>query len=133
MPTTDTADAEALTDPGAIAAEINRRFGARELVVATFSLPKQLPHLRAADGFGVSCQASSCHYCMPREDLGPYYRVECGYPTELPPEWAEWAESPGTTDTVFGYIPVNVVAQTIADHGGLLAEVAIARATKREG
>lgn len=83
-------------------------------------MPDQLAPLKAADGFTSSVQASQYHYCSPRENSGPYTLVECGYPSELPMAWAEWAEESGTTETVFAYIPLSVVAREFARRGGLI-------------
>jgi hypothetical protein len=96
-----------------------------------------------ADGFEISVQASRTHYCEPREDHGPWSRVECGFPTAMPEPWActhertSWgscavrSEAPDAawqcfaededrpTDTVYGYVPVSLVDALIASHGGL--------------
>lgn len=75
-----------------------------------------------ADGFSMSVQASNGHYCTPRDDSGPWSTVEVGYPSErveafMPyidgdPEGTEW-------ETVYGYVPVGVVADVIVQHGGI--------------
>jgi hypothetical protein len=35
------------------------------------------------DGYNLSVQASATHYCSPREDFGPWYEVEVGYPSAV--------------------------------------------------
>lgn len=107
-----------ITDPLQIVEEINRRFAARKEWAR--DTPDKLPSLKAADGFTVSVQASEYHYCSPRKNVGPYSRVECGYPTELPVAWIGWAEDPDTTQTVFPYIPIFEVAREFARRGGLV-------------
>jgi len=107
-----------ITDPWQIVEEINRRFAARE--DWALDTPDQLPPLKAADGFTVSVQASMYHYCTPRSNAGPYLCVECGFPSELPASWAEWAEEPDTTNTVFAFIPIINVAREFARRGGLV-------------
>lgn len=73
-----------------------------------------------ADGFSISVQASSRHYCQPRETgTYEYHLVECGYPSQVPDfilEYAEDSERP--TDTVYGYVPVELVNKLIDSHGG---------------
>lgn len=107
-----------ITDPLKIEEEINRRFVDRAEWAR--NMPEQIPHLKAADGFTSSVQASEYHYCSPRVNSGPYTLVECGYPSELPLAWVEWAEEPDTTQTVFPYIPLSVVALEFARRGGLV-------------
>lgn len=110
-----------ITDPLKIEEEINRRFAGRvSQNINGYNYIKVMPHMNAADGFNVSVQASEVHYCSPRENSGPYILVECGYPSELPVAWADWAETPDTTDTVFPFIPLSVVAREFARRGGLV-------------
>jgi hypothetical protein len=71
------------------------------------------------DGFKVSIQASHSHYCTPRKDDAEYYtHVELGFPNMIPPdyilEYAEDEEYP--TDTVYAYVPVELVNQMIDLH-----------------
>ena len=78
-----------------------------------------LPQYVAPDGFTVSIQASNTHYCAPRETgLAAYHSVELGYPSaeeELLLPYAEDPERP--TDTVYGWVPVEVVAAVLTSHG----------------
>lgn len=79
-----------------------------------------VPRIVCADGFSLSVQASSMHYCAPREDDQKFYStVEVGYPSapveELMP-YADDASEP--TETVYAYVPTEVVAQIIYRHGG---------------
>ena len=77
------------------------------------------------DGFSVSIQASSHHYCEPRETFCPensriYTSVELGFPSkadELITDYAEDKDIP--TDTVYGFVPVEIVAELIKKHGGI--------------
>ena len=80
------------------------------------------PRIQCADGFVVSVQASATHYCRPRDNNGVFYTaVECGFPSELPPDsWMEYAEQDDTPlDTVYCWIPFELVAETIEEHGGI--------------
>lgn len=91
------------------------------------------------DGFKMSVIAGPGAYCIPRPDWrpmegeavfgyeGPYTHVEVGYPSEQPEPWegddlwashAEDGENP--TGTVYGWVPIEMVASLIALHGGEL-------------
>jgi len=76
-----------------------------------------------ADGFTMSVQAHAGAYCIPRMTGAPVYReVEVGFPSdreELLMEWAEEARDP--TGTVYGFVPVGVVTNVIAKHGGMMS------------
>jgi len=91
-----------------------------------------------ADGFSVSVQASSFNYCSPRTDEGPWESVECGFPTkEGGPALEKYAEDPGAgttrvgphgedietgqVQTVYGWVPSQVVMQIIESHGGMVS------------
>ncbi len=80
----------------------------------------RLPRIVCADGFYVSVQASENRYCAPREDYGPWYQVELGFPSEAVPSWMEYAEdTEKPTDTVYGWVPLGVVAAELARRGGI--------------
>ena len=73
-----------------------------------------------AYGFEVSVQASSVHYCTPRDDYGPYTHVELGYPNVPVAAWMEYAEDPDRpTTTVYPYVPIEVVEVVLEYHGGV--------------
>tara|TARA_R110002110_G_C13260656_1_gene700814 strand:+ start:206 stop:502 length:297 start_codon:yes stop_codon:yes gene_type:complete len=76
-----------------------------------------------ADGFTMSVQAHAGAYCLPRMTGAPVYReVEVGFPSdreELLMHWAEESNRP--TDTVYGWVPVAVVTNVIAKHGGIVS------------
>ena len=75
-----------------------------------------------ADGFTMSVQAHAGAYCTPRIDgADKYEEVEVGYPSEREELLMEWAEEPGKpTQTVYGYVPVQVVTNVLAKHGGIV-------------
>jgi len=77
-------------------------------------------HVRCKDGFRVSVQTSQFHYCLPREDVGPWTHVELGFPSLPPPEYMmEFCEDPQTpTQTVYARVPVELVDMMIEEHGG---------------
>ena len=77
------------------------------------------------DGSRISVQASETHYCSPRDDDGPYTKVECGFLADKggeaitpPDEWKDYADGEFPND-VYGYVPVTLVMDYIADHGGI--------------
>jgi len=74
-----------------------------------------------ADGVRLSIQASADHYCIPKDDEGPYTHVEVGFPSITPPkEWMKYAQNPDTpTETVYGCIPVELVNKFVCEHGGV--------------
>ena len=80
-----------------------------------------LPHVEkfvCPDGFTVSVQASAYHYCSPRDSRGPWFEVECGFPSEAVPEWSDYAEDPDDhIGTVFGYVPLDKVISVLDRHG----------------
>ena len=75
-----------------------------------------------ADGFNMSVQAHDGAYCEPRLDgQRKYTLVEVGFPSveeALIMPWAEDHHRP--TDTVYGYVPVDVVTNVIVKHGGMV-------------
>ena len=81
------------------------------------------PKITCTDGVTLSVQTGKTLYCSPREDTGPWFQVEVGFPSIAPPEtWAEyfdgdWA-SDDRTSSVYGYIPIDLVIEFINDHGG---------------
>ena len=81
----------------------------------------QAKRITCKDGFSISVQATHGAYCSPRENIGPWYEVECGFPSDVPHgimSYAEDAERP--TETVYGYVPIELVEKLIADHGGMV-------------
>ena len=80
-----------------------------------------IPPLECADGFRMSVQASAGHYCEPRNSQGPWTEFECGFPSDDVPEMADYKEdvSKADTETVFAYVPVEIVEAVLAKHGGM--------------
>lgn len=70
--------------------------------------------VQCVDGFHVSVQASSTHYCHPRNNIGPYATFELGYPSAPDELLANW-----DGDDVFGQVPLEVVVALITKHGGI--------------
>lgn len=75
------------------------------------------------DGFSLSAQANYGAYCSPRENMGPWYEVEVGFPSAEPELIMSYAEEPDKpTDTVYGYVPIELVEQLIELHGGIVTD-----------
>ena len=77
------------------------------------------------DGTKLSIQASMFHYCSPRNDTGPYLKVEVGFitdkngePVTPPKTWKEYADGEFPND-VYGYVPTDMVEKFIKSHGGI--------------
>jgi hypothetical protein len=85
------------------------------------------PSVECADGFKMSVQASENHYCKPRDNGGRWYLVEVGYPSEKVAAFMPYidGEDSAPTDTVYGCVPIEIVAQAIIDHGGFKARTAV--------
>lgn len=83
-----------------------------------------IKRLELADGESLSVQTGHAHYCQPRDNYGPWYLVEVGYPSVDPgEEWREyfdgdWEET-DHTGSVYKYVPIDLVVKFINDHGGI--------------
>jgi len=75
------------------------------------------------DGFTMSIQAGVGMYSRPRTFSAEHYQeVEIGYPSAKESLILEYAEVPSTpTDTVYAYVPVDIVTLVIAKHGGMVS------------
>lgn len=77
--------------------------------------------ITCADGFRFSVQASSGHYCTPRDDIGPWIEFEVGYPSEREETLMPFAEDgDNPTETVYGWVPAEVIEAIIEKHGGIV-------------
>lgn len=113
---------------------------------ASMAMDENIPTTRTrivlADGESLSVQANEYAYCHPRSnlswiDLGyydvPYYEYEIGFPSFVDATWLEYAEQPEKpTDTVYGYVPADVVQQVLDAHGGIDVEATLLFKQKRE-
>ena len=81
------------------------------------------PRIICADGVELSVQTGIYLYCSPRENIGPWFQVEVGYPSICPPDtWrgyfdGDWEEGDRTA-SVYGYVPIDLVIDFINEHGG---------------
>ena len=84
---------------------------------------KHYDRVVCADGFTMSVQASAYNYCQPQEPAADRYEtVEVGFPTAKEPMLMPYAETPeNPTDTVYAYVPVELVTNVIVKHGGMVS------------
>ena len=79
--------------------------------------------MKMKDGFTMSVQASEGHYCSPRDDTGPWYRFEVGFPSNrdnlLTPYVQRMAFST-LTKSIYPWVPLEVVEAVIKKHGGIV-------------
>ena len=81
------------------------------------------PAMEFADGVTLSVQGHYGAYSQPRDDFAENYsKVECGFPSarieELMP-YIDGGEKSDPLQSVYGYVPVEVVEKIITKHGGL--------------
>ena len=83
---------------------------------------KRYKQVVCADGFRMSVQAHDGAYCAPRADAQRQYTlVEIGFPSAEEALIMPWCEDDSTpTDTVYAYVPVDVVTTVIVKHGGMI-------------
>jgi len=84
------------------------------------------PQIICNDGFKMSVQGSSGHYCFPRELDRDYYKMEIGFPSEVEPlimKWIDGDENSDPTQCVYGYVPCSVIDEVIIKHGGINEEL----------
>lgn len=94
--------------------------------------------LRCADGYVLSVVAGAGTYCQPRPALsertrmewecapdypGPYTHVEVGYLSAKPEPYEPWQALGGEWEDadVFGFVPVDLVRELVASHGGVVS------------
>ena len=75
-----------------------------------------------ADGFQMSVQANVTAYCSPRENSGKYELVEVGFPSAMEPMLMPYVEDrDDPTQTVYAYVPVEIVTNVLVKHGGIVS------------
>lgn len=88
--------------------------------------------IECADGFNVSIQAGCANYCQPRQsffepdmDQGNFFEnytsFELGFPNMHDDLLAPYAEDESDPcNTVYGYVPKEIITAVIEKHGGLV-------------
>ena len=81
------------------------------------------PRVYAMDGFSVSLQIHSGSYCSSEKGYRQFghtmQEVEFGFPSEDELMLREYAEEPDNIKGTVGRIPVNVLEEMFAKHGGI--------------
>lgn len=82
----------------------------------------RVPPVICLDGFSMSVQAGGWMHSSPKIDFADYYfAVEIGFPSQVEEFLLEYAEKPDEpTDTVYGYVPVELIDAIIKKHGGIV-------------
>ncbi len=81
------------------------------------------PRIVCKDGFSMSVQAGFYLYSTPRADMksGNYEEVEIGFPNKKEDLICKYAEDTRCyTETVYPYVPVELVEKVIEKHGGMV-------------
>ena len=77
--------------------------------------------ITCADGFNISIQGSQGHYSSYNKETNKFTSVELGFPSETDELIIKYAEDPDEpTETVYPYVPVDVVNKLIKKHGGTI-------------
>lgn len=93
----------------------------RDDEMSRYDMIAHAPVLVCSDGFQMSVQASRTHYCAPRDNQGPWCAVEIGFPSARDEKLMPFAEDPEKpTETVYSYVPIDVVAAVVEAHGGMV-------------
>jgi len=81
------------------------------------------PRIICSDGFSVSIQASSSHYCIPRNNTGPYTHFELGFPSEIVDEWIPYceghSESEDPREKVYPRVPIHLIVNELKLRGNV--------------
>lgn len=86
------------------------------------------PRIHCMDGTSFSVQASKFTYCTPRSNYGPWHEVELGYPSKhflALEQYKDANDETAQVDSVFGYVPVEIVEQIIKKCGGICEELTL--------
>ena len=85
------------------------------------------PKLVCKDGFTMSVQAGQSLYSSPRDVADKYEQAEVGFPSSPEPLIVKYAEDwevegdddQRLCDTVYPYVPVELIDEVIRKHGGI--------------
>jgi hypothetical protein len=79
--------------------------------------------IQCADGFTMSVQAHEGAYSTPRiNDATNYTAVEVGFPNMVEELLLSYAEEPDIPrDTVYPYVPAQVIVNVIVKHRGIIS------------
>ena len=88
------------------------------------------PYVVCKDGFTMSVQAGQSCYSVPKDVADKYEEAEIGYPSTpevlikqyaeiMDVEEASVEDDSWLCDTVYPYVPVNIIDKVIRKHGGI--------------
>jgi hypothetical protein len=99
---------------------LSRRAYPTHIILDDYIFPRPSPRIQLRDGHSLSVQAHRFAHCSPRCDgLSLYSAFEVGYPT-FTPSFLEYAEDPESpTETVYPYVPAQLIIDELIAHGGL--------------
>ena len=90
-------------------------------ITTNFSYYKTRQRIECNDGFSMSVQGGKYTYSTPREFGVEFTHMEIGYPSEREELILAYAESNDEpTDTVYPYVPVEVIIKVIKKHKGMM-------------
>ena len=79
-------------------------------VYGPWEIPEVTKRIVCNDGFSISVQANTFSYCIPHDNKAwPYSKVELGFPSAIDDLIEDFSEEPGTTETVYPYVPIEIV------------------------
>jgi hypothetical protein len=70
------------------------------------------------DGFKFSVQGGTEAYSNPRLFTISYSQMEIGFPNQIEPLIIEYAEDSDYINTVYPYVPIEIIISVIKKHGG---------------
>ena len=106
-----------------IRAELQRRMAPSVRGRRASDMLNFVPRIQCADGFNFSMQSGRYSYCTPRDDDGPWSAVELGFPSADDVVIRQYAEdADAAPETVYGWVPLDVVAKLIESHDGFAAD-----------
>jgi hypothetical protein len=85
-----------------------------------FSYKELTPLIYCMDETTLSVQSGAHNYCTPQDNNGPWTHVEVGFPSkhfELLDEYQDGDDVP--EKSVYGYVPIEIVEECIAQCGGI--------------
>jgi hypothetical protein len=78
------------------------------------------PRIECNDGFSMSVQGGEFSYSNPRQFGSNFTEMEIGFPSEYEELIIDYAQSNNNpTDTVYPYVPVEVIIEVIKKHKGM--------------
>lgn len=96
-----------------------------------FSANVRRERIMCADGFTMSVQAGPGLYSCPRAVADSYTEVEVGFPSGEEPLLLRFMEGTNPTETVYPYVPAEIILAVINKHGGMIrGELPPLKATK---